>query len=474
MEPLSVQRSLDKTGKDPGRAMSFRKRLCRQFLTPTRRWFSLFLGGWAVVVVGWLIGAFWFKGAGSVIVETGAVIVIFTGFVGLLSLVLQLLYRASIATQVMIGVMTSLFVLLSQVVLAAIASSGDPGVIGAVLHGNGVSAVWSAFGFIFVFAIPAFVVAIPEALRQIRPWDEAADLAKTLVPAWLAAAAAAATFLYVFVQYFFGAALAHRSLPAVLVGGLGTAALLAPVYQFMARSCWEYGVGAVLDPVRWLKTWREVSKEALWDHLDAFRQREDEKDAEQVVATYRKKAAARPDRYRPDLGGALLVLGGVLWGEDRPDGALPVTREAVETFRKLAAADPDRYRPDLAAALSLLGAVLSDLDRQAEALPVRQEAVATYRKLAAADPDQYRPDLANALSLLGTCFWDLGLRAEALPVMQGAVATYRKLAAADPDQYRPDLALNLKGLAAIHQELGQNADADSLRAEAAQVATTDS
>lgn len=241
MEPLSAQRGLDKTGNDHGWAKSFAKRLWLQFLTRPRRVALVIVGGIVVSVIGELIEYFWVKGVGSVVVEVGAVLVWPGGILLLLSLVRQALPDGtSRAAQVMTYVATLLFLEFSGLVLAAVATTGDSTVIGAVLHGKATSSAWLAVGSAFVIAIPMLVVVTPEALRRYRPWDKASDLAKTLVPAWLSAAAAVATFAYVVVEHFFGAALAGKKLPEVLVGGLAAAALLAPAYQFMARSCWEY------------------------------------------------------------------------------------------------------------------------------------------------------------------------------------------------------------------------------------------
>ena len=57
--------------------------------------------------------------------------------------------------------------------------------------------------------------------------------------------------------------LASTSVPVLLVAGVGVATLLLPLYQFMARSCWQYGSEAVFDPVRWcaavVKVHREIA-----------------------------------------------------------------------------------------------------------------------------------------------------------------------------------------------------------------------
>jgi len=121
-----------------------------------------------------------------------------------------------------------------------------------------------------------------------------------------------------------------------------------------------------------------------------------------------------------------------------------------------------------------LGEHLDHLGRPAAALPVTEEAVAIRRELAAANPDKYRPGLAASLLTLGPVLSELGHPAAALPVTEEAVAIRRELAAANPDKYRSDLARSLMVLATIHEELGRTDDAEASRAEAAQLASTDS
>jgi hypothetical protein len=101
------------------------------------------------------------------------------------------------------------------------------------------------------------LVWFPQALHRRLPWHSATKLARTLLPSWLAATAAVITWIQVVLLHV-GGKLPGTPLAALLVAGLGVALLLVPLYQFVARSFWEYGVGAVLDPVRWHAAWREV------------------------------------------------------------------------------------------------------------------------------------------------------------------------------------------------------------------------
>jgi hypothetical protein len=57
----------------------------------------------------------------------------------------------------------------------------------------------------------------------------------------------------------------------------------------------------------------------------------------------------------------------VLAQAGRPADALAVTEQTVAAYRELAAARPDRYRPDLAAALARLTDLLTELGQTSEA-----------------------------------------------------------------------------------------------------------
>jgi hypothetical protein len=64
------------------------------------------------------------------------------------------------------------------------------------------------------------------------------------------------TWIFVVLQDASGGALVGRGLGLVMVAGIFAAVLLAPVYQFLSRSCWEKGIGKTLDP----KEWRRVAQ----------------------------------------------------------------------------------------------------------------------------------------------------------------------------------------------------------------------
>jgi hypothetical protein len=154
-----------------------------------------------------------------------------------------------------------------QILVAALASSGDLAdglswLKGEITGGIGGQVIASVAGACLL-AIPGLLVIYPQELRRRLPWDRATELSRTLLPAWLAAAAAVTTWIYILLLHLAGGPLASTSVPVLLVAGFGVATLLVPLYQFMARSCWQYGSGAVFDPVRWraavVKVRREVA-----------------------------------------------------------------------------------------------------------------------------------------------------------------------------------------------------------------------
>lgn len=109
-------------------------------------------------------------------------------------------------------------------------------------------------------AIWFLLVIFPQRLRRRLPWHRATKLARTLLPSWLTAASAVITWIQILLLHFTHQ-LPTAPLVAWLVAGLGVAVLLTPLYQFIARSCWEYGIEAMLDPARWHGTWRKVYDE---------------------------------------------------------------------------------------------------------------------------------------------------------------------------------------------------------------------
>ena len=156
------------------------------------------------------------------------------------------------------------YVLGFQTLAATLASSGNLAGILSWLKGG---TTGGAGGFMIAAALnlPLFLILLtllmfPLELHNILPWDRAKKLTRTLLPAWLAAAAAVFTWIDIVLLHFAGGPLASTSVPVLMVAGIGVATLLLPLYQFMARSCWQYGT-AVFDPARWRDAVVKVRKE---------------------------------------------------------------------------------------------------------------------------------------------------------------------------------------------------------------------
>jgi hypothetical protein len=270
------------------------------------------------------------KGPGHVLAICGAYMVQLGFLTGLLVAITHgLPDETSASALVTIDVAVVLYLGFFQLVLVAIGTSGDRTAITAALHApKGVPAYLMHYvALLILYAVPEVLVTIPAKLRKTRPWPDASNLAKTLVPSWLAASAAAATFGYLFAQHWFGGPLSRLSLWAVLVSGLAAAALLAPGYQFMARSLWEHGVEAVLDAGRWRKTWRAVRFELLgFKHPDTLTDRAKlalrSKKAGRVAVTLAELALPRKKAGHPaatrDLHAARLPIEERVLGAEDP------------------------------------------------------------------------------------------------------------------------------------------------------------
>jgi hypothetical protein len=213
------------------------------------------LAGTAALAVGVAIGGWWLARVGVAVAYAGL------GLLGLAAVVMiargireELPRETSIAATVAIEAGLLFLLVGFPLVLLVLATAGAYHAAPATTAAKAVPRVAGDVLAVLergcYVAIPWLLIAIPESLRRRRKWKCASDLARALVPAWLAAGAAVATWTYVFLLHFFGGALAGPSLEAVAVGGLATAALLAPPYQFVARSFWQHGAVVVLDPVR--------------------------------------------------------------------------------------------------------------------------------------------------------------------------------------------------------------------------------
>lgn len=171
-----------------------------------------------------------------------------------------------IAARVTIGLMAYAFLLLLTLLTVSLVTSGgswsalytamydngEPGFVGQIL-------VWVRLAC--ELAALFIVAGIPAVLRRSLPWSIASGMARSLVPSWLAAGAAFTTWLYIVLMHFDKGALAKYPLGLIVISGLGAAALLAPLFQFVARSCWEYGAMMVFDPVRWRSAFLSVFDE---------------------------------------------------------------------------------------------------------------------------------------------------------------------------------------------------------------------
>ena len=115
-----------------------------------------------------------------------------------------------------------------------------------------------------IMPIPvAIVVAAPEGLRRIIPWESSSDRARTQLPAWMSAWAVLFLWLSVVLMHFGDNALSRTPLGLVIVSGLGAAILIAPLCRFLARSCWEHGIVTVFDPMRWWNESLALGKEVF-------------------------------------------------------------------------------------------------------------------------------------------------------------------------------------------------------------------
>jgi hypothetical protein len=158
------------------------------------------------------------------------------------------------------------FFVLPPVLLVSLVTSGGSwsALYAAMYDTGGPGGVAQMLGFVrFVCELVSLLilVGVPAVLRRWLPWGIASGMARSLVPSWLAIAAAFTTWLYIFLLHFGGGALAKYPLGLVIVAGLGAAALLAPLFQFVTRSCWEYGSVVVFDPVRWRRAFLAVLDE---------------------------------------------------------------------------------------------------------------------------------------------------------------------------------------------------------------------
>jgi hypothetical protein len=158
-----------------------------------------------------------------------------------------------------------LWMLLPMLLVTLFTQGANLSAVDAVVVGRGghgfVAELLGAIRFNFSL-VPLFILGgVPALLRRWLPWECASTRWRSLVPSWLAAAAAILTWLYVVFLHFGRGALATDSLGSVIVGGLLAALVLVPLFQFVARSGWEYGSVMILDPQRWVSAFRDFFEE---------------------------------------------------------------------------------------------------------------------------------------------------------------------------------------------------------------------
>lgn len=206
--------------------------------------------------------------------SVGQVIVVFGG--SLMALAVVVVVARFLKTKMPMGTTTAaavvieiavygLWVLLPVLLVTLFTQGANLATVDAVVVGReGHGFVAKVLGVIrFNFSlIPLFILGgVPALLRRWLPWECASTRWRSLVPSWLAAAGAVLTWFYIVFLHFGGGALASDSLGSVIVGGLLAALVLVPLFQFVARSGWEYGSVTMLDPERWVSAFRDFFNE---------------------------------------------------------------------------------------------------------------------------------------------------------------------------------------------------------------------
>jgi hypothetical protein len=171
--------------------------------------------------------------------------------------------KVSVAIAV-VAIFTQIFTLGLPPVVVALASAGNTRAISVVAGVGGKPSLLSAAGFasqMCLVVVAGSLALVPEVLRVPLPWDSASMLARRVVPACLAALAAAATWTYVFLLHFEKGPLASTPAAPLAVAALGAALLLAPLYRSLSRSLWRKGILKVIDARDWQAGWRALREE---------------------------------------------------------------------------------------------------------------------------------------------------------------------------------------------------------------------
>src|SRR5690349_6682116 len=117
----------------------------------------------------------------------------------------------------------------------------------------------------------------PEIIRRKLPFERASEQALRFVPAGLGVIAAIVTGSYLLVLHFFNQSLSTIPPGPLAASILAVMTLLAPLYQFIARACWRYGLADFLDPMAWWAKWRTVTDEVRFFRFNqAVRKRKEQ------------------------------------------------------------------------------------------------------------------------------------------------------------------------------------------------------
>ena len=205
--------------------------------------------------------------AGGVAVTAGFLTVLVSAVIGIVIELWKLHRRvrslgaARVVSAVTLYVGALVFLALFPVIAAALATSGLIGVKAIyTATGGGTQGFGNYWLGIIILWCPSAVLGLVVIFPQILHMKKVSWGPERVLPAWLAGFAAVLTWLFVFVLYFNGLH-PQGGAAALAVGGVFAAVLLAPFYQFLARSCWQRGTAKVFDPREWWSSWSKAYQE---------------------------------------------------------------------------------------------------------------------------------------------------------------------------------------------------------------------